>query len=129
MTITKMKMMLLLMLSLCLINHICASTSGAINPKSKQAILDVEKASRRSYTGFESSLRGSGGRSFASRGSSFGGSLGSSGGYSFGSSRGSSSGSSSGSRTRGIGASRGGSISSGSRGISGDNVAQIMTFM
>ena len=104
-----MKMMLLLMLSLCLINHIYASTSGAINPKSKQAILDVEKASRRSYTGFESSLRGSGGRSFGSRGSSFGGSRGSSGGYSFGSSRGSSS-----SRTRGIGASRGG-ISSGSR--------------
>ncbi|GKG09569.1 hypothetical protein Tco_0338315, partial [Tanacetum coccineum] len=96
MRITKMKMMLLFMLSLCLVNHIYASTSGAVNPKPKQAILDVEKASRESYTGFESSLRGSGGRSFGSRSSSFG------------SSRGSSSGSS---QTRGIGASRGGSIS------------------
>ncbi|GJX05265.1 hypothetical protein Tco_0191181 [Tanacetum coccineum] len=100
MRITKMKMMLLFMLSLCLVNHIYASTSGA-----------VEKASRESYTGFESSLRGSGGRSFGSRSSSFG-----SRSSSFGSSRGSSSGSS---QTRGIGASRGGSISSGSHGISG----------
>ncbi|GKE36896.1 hypothetical protein Tco_1460301 [Tanacetum coccineum] len=89
-----MKMMLLLMLSLYLVNHIYASTSGAVNPKSKQAILDVEKASRGSYTGFESILRGSGGRSFGSRSSSFG-----SRSSSFGSSRGSSSGSS---QTRGI---------------------------
>ncbi|GKE00802.1 hypothetical protein Tco_1388785 [Tanacetum coccineum] len=110
MKISKMTMMMLILLSLCLLSDICASYNGTVNPKSEQGFLVFEKASG----GGGSSFRGGGSFGGSRGGSSFGGSR----GGSTGSSRGGSS-SSSGSRGSGIGSRGSRGSSSGSRGKSG----------